>query len=166
MALAMVAYLSDEDEPVSPVLRDAGPQETDEAVGPPAEPSSPRGTVLVVDDDVSLRDSVADILHYAAYSVLKAADGDEALEVLSQQSVDVLILDLAMPIRDGLSVLEALGPPPPKVIVISAFAYYSPEDIDRMGLGSKVTRSLRKPCQPVELLAAVNDAMDELERED
>jgi len=76
------------------------------------------------------------------------------------------VASAAVTVRDGFLVLEALGPPPPKVILVSAFAHYSPEDIDRMGLGSKVTPALRKPYASVELLAAVNDAMDELERED
>jgi hypothetical protein len=55
----------------------------------------------------------------------------------------------------------ALAPSSPKVILLSAFARYSPEDIGRMGLGSKVTRSLRKPVPPVQLLAATNQAMGE-----
>jgi len=125
-----------------------------------------KSTVLVTDDDEAVRESVADILGLSGYDVLQAADGGEALRVLGQQSVDVLLLDMTMPKVDGLSVLEALGPPPPKVVLLSAFAYYSPEDIDRSGLGRKVTRALRKPCAPVELLAAVNEAMDELHDED
>jgi|GEM_PF-1034875 len=166
MAAAVMAFLSDKDQPVPrPVLRAAGPEKTDEGPRTTGRADSPRGTVLVADDDEAVRSTVTDILRLADYDVLQAANGDEALQVLSRQPVDVLILDLHMPVRDGLSVLEALGPPPPKVILVSAFAHYSPEDIDRMGLGRKVTRALRKPCTPVELLAAVNDAMDELERE-
>ena len=76
-----------------------------------------------------------------------------------------MLLDLAMPKLDGLSVLEVLEPPPPKVILLSAFAYFSPADIDRAGLREKVTRALRKPCPPDVLLAAVHDAIDELRRE-
>jgi len=135
-------------------------------LGLSSEVVSAKSTVLVTDDDEAVRASVADILGLAGYEVLQAADGGEALRVLDQQSVHVLLLDMAMPQVDGLSVLEALGPPPPKVIILSAFAYYSPEDIDRRGLGGKVTRALVKPCQPVQLLAAVNDAMVELHDEE
>ena len=134
-------------------------------MGLSSEVVNAKSTVLVTDDDEAVRESVADILALSGYDVLQAADGEEALRVLAQQSVHVLLLDMTMPKLDGLAVLEALGPPPPKVIVLSAFAYYSPEDIDRRGLGRKVTRALRKPCQPVQLLAAVNDAMDELHDE-
>ena len=163
---AMVAVLSDEEEPVRPVLRDAGAQEAIEGMGPTAEPSTPRGTVLVAEDETSLRESLVELLSLDGYEVLQAVDGEEALRVLSDQPVDVLILDMAMPKVDGLGVLEALRPPQPKVIVLSAFAYYSPEQIEDRGLSSKVTRVLRKPCPPVEFLAAVNDTMDELHRGD
>lgn len=127
---------------------------------------SSRRTVLIADDDPDLRETLADILLLAGYQVLQAADGDEVLLALGRQSVDVLILDMTMPRRDGLSVLEVLEPPRPKVIVLSAFAYYSPEDIDRLGLGTKVTRALQKPTPPARLLAAVHDALAELDQED
>jgi len=119
-------------------------------------------TILVADDDASLRDSVTDILNNEGYSVLQAADGEEALGVLSQQPVDVLLLDLAMPKLDGVAVLEALKPPLPKIILLSAFSYYSIDDIDRRGFGGKVTRALQKPYPPVELIAAVREAITEL----
>ena len=135
-------------------------------MGLSSEVVNAKSTVLVTDDDEAVRGSVADILALSGYEVLQAADGGEALRVLDQQSVDVLLLDMAMPKLDGLAVLEALGQPPPKVILLSALARYSPEDIDRKGLSEKVTRTLHKPCPPVELLAAVNDAMDELHNED
>jgi two-component system, NarL family, response regulator DevR len=126
-----------------------------------SEAVNPRGTVLVADDDAALRETVADILNLQSYNVLQAADGEEALRTLSQQPVDVLLLDMAMPKRDGLSVLQALGSPPPKVILLSAFSYYSREDIERRELGGKVARTLRKPCPPEKLLAAVDETFEE-----
>ena len=134
-------------------------------LGPSSEVVDPRGTVLVSDDDPVLRETLVDILTLDGYQVLQAADGEEALRKLAQP-VDVMLLDLAMPKLDGLSVLEVLEPPPPKVTLLSAFAYFSPEDIDHAGLRKKVTRALRKPCPPDVLLAAVNDAIDELRREE
>ena len=150
-----------EDEPVLPVLRGASEaREANEAGERPASMPRPKGTVLVADDDHALRETVVEILGLAGYDVLQAADGEEALAVLSQESVDVLLLDLQMPGMDGIAVLEALGPPPPKVLLLSAFARYSAEDIDRMGLGGKVTRALQKPVPPVQLLTAISEAMD------
>jgi len=128
-----MAFLSEEDQPVPPVLRAAGPEEPGEGPRTTGRADSPRGTVLVADDDEAVRSTVTDILLLADYEVLQAANGDEALQVLGREPVDVLILDLHMPVRDGLSVLEALGPPPPKVVLVSAFAHYSPEESTTAG---------------------------------
>ena len=154
-----------EDEQVGAVLRGGSEaQEGTKAAEPPAYPDSPWGTVLVADDDHALRESLVEILGMSGYHVLQAADGEEALIVLGQEDVDVVLLDLQMPGMDGVAVLEALTPPFPKVILLSAFARYSPEDIDRMGLGGKVTRSLRKPVPPIQLLAAISDAIGQADR--
>jgi len=124
-----------------------------------AEPDRSRRTVLIADDDAALRETLADILD--EYNVLQVGDGEEALRQVLRQPVDVLILDLAMPKRDGVSVLQALGSPPPKVILLSAFSDYRREDIELRGLGWKIARTLRKPCPPEKLLAAVDEAIEE-----
>lgn len=105
-------------------------------------------------------DALCQGLFLEGYDALPAADGEEGLRLLGQQPVDVLLLDIAMPMVGGMEVLEALGPPPPKVILLSAFEYHTPEDINRSGLGKKISRILRKPCPPVQLLAAVDDTLD------
>jgi CheY-like chemotaxis protein len=135
-----------------------------EIVTPPDETSRSRRTVLVADDDGAVRKTAADILNRAGYDVLQAADGEEALRAL-RQTVDVLLLDMHLPKREGLSVLDALGSSPPMVIVCSAFAFYRPEDIERVGLGARVFRCLRKPIPPVGLVSAVADAIHELDQD-
>lgn len=121
-----------------------------------------RGTVLIADDDLALCQSVIDILSLAGYHVLWANDGDETLRQVISHRVDVLVLDMHMPKREGLSVLDALGRPRPMVIVCSGFVHFSARDIDRLGLGRRVFRLLRKPVPPVELLSAVGDAINQL----
>jgi len=148
---------------VPPSERSQDEKEVSETVRPPAETSDSKRTVLVADDDGAVRKTVADVLNLAGYDVIQSADGEEALQAL-RPGVDVVILDMHLPKREGLSVLDALGPSPPKVIVCSAFAYDRPEDIERVGLGGKVFRCLRKPVPPVGLLSAVADAIDELDR--
>src|SRR5262245_57140174 len=77
--------------------------------------------VLLVDDDVDLRQGLAQLLR-ERYEVLTASNGDEALEILGREPVDVVILDMLMPLLDGQSVLRELRAktPPPPVVVISA----------------------------------------------
>lgn len=62
-------------------------------------------TVLVADDDEDLRDVVSWCLRAEGYRVVTACDGREALRSLSEHAVDLLVLDLQMPVLDGLGVL-------------------------------------------------------------
>jgi CheY-like chemotaxis protein len=86
-------------------------------------------TVLLVEDDLVLRDILQDVLEDDGYDVVPAADGHQALEFLrtSDGSVDapaLMILDLMMPIVNGWQVLDALQEDPSlkkvPVIVLSA----------------------------------------------
>lgn len=107
--------------------------------------------VLVVDDEESLRNSVADILRAAGYSVIEAEDGQAALDLLATQQVSVILLDQRMPRRNGIEVLKALSVPP-KVIMMSAYRF---QGEDRADVGDKVFSFLVKPVAPVRLLQEV-----------
>jgi CheY-like chemotaxis protein len=111
--------------------------------------------VLVVDDEEPIRTSVAEILRTAGYSVLEAADGQAALDVLHSGDVGVLLLDIRMPRRSGIEVLEELDAPP-HVILMSAFKF---EGEAERNVGHKVFSHLVKPVAPRRLLAEVEAAM-------
>lgn len=96
---------------------------------------------------------------------MEAADGERALQILRERRVDVLILDLHLPRVDGVTVLHQIGPPPPIVIVHSAFEFYSPDQVGR-DVGQRVFRMLRKPVPPPQLLSAVAEAVAALEGRD
>jgi two-component system, NtrC family, nitrogen regulation response regulator NtrX len=78
-------------------------------------------TILVVDDEIAIRDALAKILEYERYRVLAAGDGPQALQTLQEQAVDAMLLDVKMPGMDGFEVLarvrEGHGGVP--VIIIS-----------------------------------------------
>jgi CheY-like chemotaxis protein len=66
-------------------------------------------TVLVVDDDRDIRDSVSDVLSMADYEVVQAANGQAALEQLEcGRRIDLILLDLMMPVMNGFELLRAL----------------------------------------------------------
>jgi CheY-like chemotaxis protein/anti-sigma regulatory factor (Ser/Thr protein kinase) len=67
-----------------------------------------RGRLLVVDDDPQVVDLVRQLLEGEPYEVIAAADGQEALEAISHQRPDIVLLDLLMPRLDGFAVIEHL----------------------------------------------------------
>jgi two-component system, NtrC family, nitrogen regulation response regulator NtrX len=65
-------------------------------------------TVLIVDDELAIRETMEQILKYDGYSVLKAAGGADALALVDKSEPDIILLDIKMPGMDGFEVLEQL----------------------------------------------------------
>ncbi|WP_088547942.1 response regulator transcription factor [Paenibacillus aquistagni] len=110
-------------------------------------------TVLIVDDDSEIRDVIHVYLRNEGYRVLEAADGQEALDMLKSNSVQLIILDVMMPKMDGiktcLKIRETSTIP---IIMLSA----KEEDIDKIiGLTTGADDYITKPFNPLELLARV-----------
>ncbi len=80
--------------------------------------------VLVVDDDPDILDAICDILEAEGYRVARARHGLEALERVEAERPAVILLDLMMPVMDGVAFAQALrngpSPDPPPILVISA----------------------------------------------
>lgn len=64
--------------------------------------------VLVVDDSLLIRKLLQDFLEKKGYTVLLAEDGKEALEMINKDMPDMMLLDITMPVMDGIEVLEKL----------------------------------------------------------
>jgi two-component system nitrogen regulation response regulator NtrX len=73
-----------------------------------ARPDSFRASVLVVDDEAAIRDSLHMILEYEGYRVDEAASGTQALAKVGERAPDAIVLDIKMPEMDGLEFLKAL----------------------------------------------------------
>ena len=110
--------------------------------------------VLVVDDDADVRASTGEIISSSGYSVVEAADGLEALELLRYMEVGVMVLDIQMPRLGGLALLDRLDDPPPTV-VMSAFDYDRSSTVRE----AKILVHLQKPAIPVELLLTIIGAI-------
>ncbi len=80
--------------------------------------------VLVVDDDPDILDAICDILEAEGYRVARARHGLEALERVDTERPAVILLDLMMPVMDGVAFAQALrtrpASVPPPILVISA----------------------------------------------
>lgn len=117
-------------------------------------------TVLVVDDDVDLRETLCDALEAAGHQTLSARHGEEALAVLrSNRSVDMLILDLMMPVMTGWELRERMLADADlvriPVIVMTAAADLSKTPIAADALLGKPS-SLAKVLDAVAKIAALN----------
>ena len=79
-------------------------------------------SILVVDDEVGMRETVSDILTGMGYEVATARNGEDALSQLREGKFSLVLMDIRMPGRDGISVLREIGPPPPPVVLMTAYA--------------------------------------------
>ncbi|HSL45125.1 MAG TPA: response regulator transcription factor [Anaerolineales bacterium] len=79
---------------------------------------TPEGHILIVDDESSLRQTLARILQRAGFQVTTAANGSEALKLLSQHVFDLVYLDIRMPDISGLEVLQTVHTKYPELPVI------------------------------------------------
>ena len=83
------------------------------AVDKPAEPSTlTRARVLVVDDALTVRELQRSILERGGYEVLSASDGAEAMAILAESPVDLVLTDVEMPRMDGFALTEAIRADP------------------------------------------------------
>jgi DNA-binding NtrC family response regulator len=79
--------------------------------------------ILVADDEINMRKVLRAMLQIEGYDVVVAEDGEQALTMLRERSVDLLITDLRMPKRDGLSLLDAVRKEFPELLVIMITAH-------------------------------------------
>ena len=120
-----------------------------------------RARILVVDDNASVRRSLTALLTRAGHEVIQAANGLEASRVWREVELDLVILDLFMPEKDGIETmveLRAFVPGVP-IIVMSGGAYGSQMDMLSAAelLGASLT--IQKPFTLEEMLEAVRKAL-------
>jgi DNA-binding response OmpR family regulator len=113
--------------------------------------------VLVCDDDKAIADALEIYLEYENYEVIKAYNGIQALKVLKEQEIHLILMDIMMPEMDGLSatikIREEKNIP---IIILSAKS----EDTDKItGLNFGADDYVTKPFNPLELMARVKSQM-------
>jgi CheY-like chemotaxis protein len=114
-------------------------------------------TVLVVDDELPVREVLGRFLRQAGYQVNSASDGKEALEFIERGDLpDLIVLDLMMPVMSGFEVLNVLRANPSwakiPVIVLTATMGFSAERL-------LVDATLQKPFEMVDVQAAIHVAL-------
>jgi two-component system, OmpR family, response regulator MprA len=109
-------------------------------------------TLLVAEDDRAVRESLTRALQLEGYAVVTAGDGAEALRVVAESTPDVIVLDVSMPIIDGLTVCKVLRADGNRVPILMLTA--RTETRDRVsGLDAGADDYVPKPFELDELLA-------------
>jgi len=118
--------------------------------------------VLVVEDDGMVRRLLAAILEKDGYAVAQAGNGIEALECLGSETADVIVLDLLMPVMDGLKFLHELRQVQKldiPVLVLTASLNPANGDEQRV-LDAGANRVARKPVKAPELLKLLQQLLE------
>lgn len=113
-------------------------------------------TILIADDEERIRRLVSDFLRRDGYTVLQAADGGQAMELIDQKlgSIDLIILDVMMPVYDGWSVLRHIRSKNTEVPVMMLTARTEEND-EVFGFDLGADDYITKPFSPIVLSARV-----------
>ena len=114
-------------------------------------------SILVCDDDKEIVDAIEIYLQQEGYRILKAYDGEQALQVLKENEVHLLIIDVMMPRLDGIrATLKIREDSSIPIIILSAKS----EDADKiLGLNIGADDYVTKPFNPLELVARVKSQL-------
>jgi CheY-like chemotaxis protein len=125
-----------------------------------ATKAPPDACILFVDDENELRAVAEQCLTSAGYRVLLAKHGAEALELLKEQrhSIDVIVLDMTMPVMGGVQVVRELREQQVEIPVVASSGYSEAEINERFGRTN--LHVLHKPYRPTQLVASVAAALN------
>ena len=120
---------------------------------------SAKGSILVIDDEMEIRESLEQLLKLEGYQAETAATGDEGLLRIENGVFDLVLLDINLPDRNGLEVLQQIKRESPEVGVIMITAYASTEmafQASKQGAESYIT----KPWDHSKLLLEIRNVLD------
>jgi PAS domain S-box-containing protein len=130
--------------------------------GPPAPPKRGTETVLLAEDDTTLRNLARAVLEGHGYTVIEAEDGQEAIDKLRlfRDRIQLLLVDVVMPKKNGKEVYEEAQRITPGLKALFASGY--PADIiQKKGILEEGIKFVSKPIAPVDLLRKVREVLDE-----
>ncbi len=118
-------------------------------------------TVLVVEDDATIRTTIAAMLENAGYRVLEAATAFDAAAVLDQEDywIDVVLSDVIMPGLNGIDMMERLHSLRPDISAVFMSGYSPPLEVQR-ALNKGWAHYLQKPFGSAQLLESISDALN------
>jgi two-component system, NtrC family, response regulator AtoC len=123
----------------------------------------PKASILIAEDEAQARESLRALLEDEGYQVVCASDGMEASEILNRTAVEAALVDIRMPVKDGLTLLRELKdhPAPPAILIMTAYGT-SAAAIEAMALGA--FDYLIKPLNFEELCIQLKRAIEDRRR--
>ncbi len=118
--------------------------------------------LLIIDDDIFFRELIKDILQDYPVTVHEAANGEEGLVVMRQETIKVVVTDIIMPEKEGLeSIMEILQKyPGTKIVAVSGGGAGRGSDYLEMATSLGAHATLAKPFEKEELIEALNQLTD------
>ena len=116
------------------------------------------GSVLIIDDEIAIRESLETLLEFEGYSVQSAETGEQGLVKLGERPYDLVLLDLALPDRSGLDLLAEIRNHDPSLSVIMITAYGTVENAV-LAMQAGAANFVQKPWDNEKLLADVGAAV-------
>lgn len=111
-------------------------------------------TVLIIEDDSAIRQGLVGTLQYAGYKTLQATDGNQGLTLALEANIDLILLDVMLPKRNGFDILDEVRKSHPQLPIIILTARGAEEDRVR-GLQSGADDYVVKPFSAREVLARI-----------
>ena len=129
------------------------------------EPAARAKQVMIVDDEASLRTLVRANLEVDGLEVSEAVDGNEAMDMLRESQPDLILLDIMMPGKDGIEVLEELAADKKlrDIPVVLLTAKGEQEDLER-GAALGARGHITKPFDPEQMVRTVKAALGIIRR--
>jgi two-component system, probable response regulator PhcQ len=124
-----------------------------------------RATVLIVDDEPNVLEGLRQALRKSPYEVVIASRPEEALGILIERKVDIVISDQLMPGMTGTELLGLVHDRQPDAVRIMLSGHADAETVIRTINEGEVYRFLTKPCDRAELLVTLHLACEKLELE-
>jgi DNA-binding NtrC family response regulator len=128
------------------------------AAGNSGPASGGAASILVIDDEAAIRESLEVLLTLEGYAVKMAADGEEGLRVLDMESFDLLLLDLALPGQSGMELLPQIKERLPDLPIIMITAYGSVDNVVE-AIRAGAENFAQKPWDNEKLLADIRSAI-------
>src|SRR6204780_1612070 len=116
------------------------------------------GSVLIIDDEAAIRESLETLLELEGYGVESAGSGEEGLARIGERSFDLVLLDLALPDRNGMDLLAEIRLQDPGLSIIMVTAYGTVENAVR-AMQAGAANFIQKPWDNEKLLADVRAAI-------